>query len=150
MQEERITRTVARSFAPEFSHTMDFPCNLIWTEADNEALSLAEILERGQLHLQVWHQVPGLASGEFLIPLQCTQLWDLQNIHVHIFRVTCDFNHFLCVIIWVFVMQMFELAFFRYWQTDDVRRYNQRQKTWWCVAWHLWSTTVNCINSQDW
>ncbi|XP_052719599.1 C2 domain-containing protein 3-like [Crassostrea angulata] len=60
--EERITRTVARSFAPEFSHTMDFPCNLIWTEADNEALSLAEILERGQLHLQVWHQVPGLAS----------------------------------------------------------------------------------------
>eukprot|EP00105_Crassostrea_gigas_P001484 XP_011413692.1 PREDICTED: C2 domain-containing protein 3 [Crassostrea gigas] len=60
--EERITRTVARSFAPEFSHTMDFPCNLIWTEADNEALSLAEILERGQLQLQVWHQVPGLAS----------------------------------------------------------------------------------------
>lgn len=74
MQEERITRTVARSFAPEFSHTMDFPCNLIWTEVDNEALSLAEILERGQLQLQVWHQVPGLASGEFLIPLQCTQL----------------------------------------------------------------------------
>ncbi|XP_078324570.1 C2 domain-containing protein 3-like isoform X2 [Crassostrea virginica] len=60
--EERITRTVARSFAPEFSHTMDFPCNLIWTEPDNEALSLAEILERGQLHLEVWHQVPGLAS----------------------------------------------------------------------------------------
>ena len=54
---------MARSFAPEFSHTMDFPCNLIWTEPDNEALSLAEILERGQLHLEVWHQVPGLASG---------------------------------------------------------------------------------------
>lgn len=54
---------MARSFTPQFSHTMDFPCNLLWTEANNEALSLAEILEQGQLKLEVWHQVPGLASG---------------------------------------------------------------------------------------
>ncbi|XP_064607644.1 C2 domain-containing protein 3-like [Liolophura sinensis] len=62
-EDERITRTVARSFAPEFSHHMDFPCSLLWTEADSDALSLTEILESGEVTLELWHQVPGLSSG---------------------------------------------------------------------------------------
>ena len=61
---ERITRTVARSFSPEFSHFMDFPCQLLWTEADSDALCLAEILETGEATFEVWHQVPGLSSGK--------------------------------------------------------------------------------------
>ncbi|OWF51153.1 C2 domain-containing protein 3-like [Mizuhopecten yessoensis] len=61
-EDERITRTIARTFAPEFSHHMDFPCPLLWTEADNDALALAEILETAELTLEMWHQVPGLSS----------------------------------------------------------------------------------------
>ncbi|XP_033742500.1 C2 domain-containing protein 3-like [Pecten maximus] len=61
-EDERITRTVARTFAPEFSHHMDFPCPLLWTEADNDALALAEILETAEVTLELWHQVPGLSS----------------------------------------------------------------------------------------
>ncbi|XP_060074176.1 C2 domain-containing protein 3-like [Ylistrum balloti] len=61
-EDERITRTIARTFAPEFSHHMDFPCPLLWTEADNDALALAEILETAEITLEMWHQVPGLAS----------------------------------------------------------------------------------------
>ncbi|XP_069129079.1 C2 domain-containing protein 3-like isoform X6 [Argopecten irradians] len=61
-EDERITRTIARTFAPEFSHHMDFPCPLLWTEADNDALALAEILETAEVTLEMWHQVPGLSS----------------------------------------------------------------------------------------
>ena len=62
---ERITRTVARSFSPEFSHFMDFPCPLLWTEASSDALCLAEILETAEATFEVWHQVPGMSSGIF-------------------------------------------------------------------------------------
>jgi len=62
-QDERITRTIARTFAPEFTHHMDFPCPLLWTEADNDALAFAEILETAEVTFELWHQVPGLASG---------------------------------------------------------------------------------------
>lgn len=60
---ERITRTVARSFSPEFSHFMDFPCPLLWTEPNSDALCLAEILETAEASFEVWHQVPGMSSG---------------------------------------------------------------------------------------
>ncbi|XP_053399357.1 C2 domain-containing protein 3-like [Mercenaria mercenaria] len=59
---ERITRTVARSFSPEFSHFMDFPCPLLWTEPNSDALCLAEILETAEASFEVWHQVPGMTS----------------------------------------------------------------------------------------
>lgn len=59
---ERITRTVARSFTPEFCQSMDFPCSLLWTEANSDALCLAEILETAEIVFEVWHQVPGLSS----------------------------------------------------------------------------------------
>ncbi|KAL3878157.1 hypothetical protein ACJMK2_030527 [Sinanodonta woodiana] len=61
-KEERVTRTIARSFSPEFSHHMDFPCPLLWTEADSEVLSFAELLETAEATFEVWHQVPGLSS----------------------------------------------------------------------------------------
>ena len=58
-----MTRTIARTFNPEYSHHMDFPCPLLWTEPDSDAMTLAEILESGEITLEIWHQVPGLASG---------------------------------------------------------------------------------------
>jgi C2 domain-containing protein 3 len=62
-QDERVTRTVARTFAPEFSSQMDFPCPLLWTEIGADALSLAEILESADAKFEVWHQVPGRGFG---------------------------------------------------------------------------------------
>ncbi|XP_077984214.1 C2 domain-containing protein 3-like [Glandiceps talaboti] len=58
-QDQRVTRTVARTFAPDFSYHMDFPCPLLWSEAHHDALSLAELLETAEVTFQVWHQVPG-------------------------------------------------------------------------------------------
>ncbi|WAQ99921.1 C2CD3-like protein [Mya arenaria] len=60
---ERTTRTVARSFAPEFSHFMDFPCPLLWPEPDSDSLCLAEMLESAEATFEVWHQVPGMSAG---------------------------------------------------------------------------------------
>ena len=63
-QDERVTRTVARTFSPDFTYYMDFPCPLIWSEPSSpDALSLAEILETGEVELEVWHQVPGAGVG---------------------------------------------------------------------------------------
>ncbi|XP_063416182.1 C2 domain-containing protein 3-like [Mytilus trossulus] len=61
-QDERLTRTIARTFCPEYSHHMDFPCPLLWTEPDSDAMTLAEILECGEITLEIWHQVPGMSS----------------------------------------------------------------------------------------
>jgi C2 domain-containing protein 3 len=58
LQDERVSRTVARSFAPDFSFHIDFPCPLLWTDAGNDALSLAEILEDAEATFELWHQVP--------------------------------------------------------------------------------------------
>ena len=63
---ERVTRTVARSFSPEFSHFMDFPCALLWPETDSSSLCLAEILETAEATFELWHQVPGMSSGMLL------------------------------------------------------------------------------------
>ncbi|XP_067663139.1 C2 domain-containing protein 3-like [Haliotis asinina] len=60
---ERITKTVARTFSPEFSHYLDFPCPLLWTDTKNDGTSLAELLEMGEATFEVWHQVPGLHGG---------------------------------------------------------------------------------------
>ncbi|XP_071126216.1 C2 domain-containing protein 3-like [Mytilus edulis] len=61
-QDERLTRTIARTFCPEYSHHMDFLCPLLWTEPDSDAMTLAEILECGEITLEIWHQVPGMSS----------------------------------------------------------------------------------------
>ncbi|XP_038063110.1 C2 domain-containing protein 3-like [Patiria miniata] len=61
-QDVRITQTVARTFAPEFSHHVDFPCPLLFDDQDSDQLSLAEALETAEMKLEVWHQVPGFKS----------------------------------------------------------------------------------------
>nr|KAI8756892.1 C2 domain-containing protein 3-like [Biomphalaria glabrata] len=58
-ENERITKTVARSFVPEYSHYMDFPCPLLMTNTlDTDSTSLAELLETGEALFEVWHQIP--------------------------------------------------------------------------------------------
>ena len=66
LQDERVTRTVARSFAPDFSMHVDFPCPLLWTDPETDALSLAEILETSEAILELWHQAPGSSTGQLL------------------------------------------------------------------------------------
>ncbi|XP_072039618.1 C2 domain-containing protein 3-like [Amphiura filiformis] len=58
-EDMRISRTIARTFSPEFSHHVDFPCPMLLTDGDNDAMSLAESLETAEMKLQVWHQTPG-------------------------------------------------------------------------------------------
>ncbi|XP_066282765.1 C2 domain-containing protein 3-like isoform X2 [Branchiostoma lanceolatum] len=60
-EEQRVTRTVARTFAPEFQYHLDFPCPLVWTDPQGlrDGACLAELLEVGEVVLQFWHQMPG-------------------------------------------------------------------------------------------
>ena len=54
------TRTIARSFIPEYFHYFDFLCPIIWTNEESETISLAELLDNNCLELkfELWHQVP--------------------------------------------------------------------------------------------
>ncbi|CAF3575312.1 unnamed protein product [Rotaria sordida] len=55
--EYRTTRTIARSFVPEFNHSIDFPVPLIWNDNRSHTISLAEILEHGELKIDLYHQM---------------------------------------------------------------------------------------------
>ncbi|CAF2632795.1 unnamed protein product [Rotaria sp. Silwood2] len=55
--ESRTTRTIARSFVPEFNHSVDFPVPLIWNDNRSHTISLAEILEHGELKIDLYHQM---------------------------------------------------------------------------------------------
>lgn len=70
-KDERLSRTVARSFAPDFSCAMDFPCPLLWTKPGSDAVSLAEILENAEAVFEVWHQLHGTKPGLFWGNLFC-------------------------------------------------------------------------------
>ncbi|KAI8520271.1 C2 domain-containing protein 3 [Branchiostoma belcheri] len=63
-EDQRVTRTVARTFAPEFQYHLDFPCPLVWTDPQGlrDGACLAELLETGEVTLQFWHQMPGGSS----------------------------------------------------------------------------------------
>ncbi|CAI9563584.1 unnamed protein product [Staurois parvus] len=54
--ESRSTRTVARSFCPEFDHHSEFPCNILTQSSGGEAYSLAEILHSSEIVLSIHHQ----------------------------------------------------------------------------------------------
>uniref|UniRef100_A0A5F8H9Y7 C2 domain containing 3 centriole elongation regulator n=1 Tax=Monodelphis domestica TaxID=13616 RepID=A0A5F8H9Y7_MONDO len=54
--EQRQTRPVARTFCPEFSHHMEFPCNLVTQHSTGEACFLAELLEFAEIIFSVYHQ----------------------------------------------------------------------------------------------
>eukprot|EP00057_Strongylocentrotus_purpuratus_P012237 XP_011666711.1 PREDICTED: C2 domain-containing protein 3 [Strongylocentrotus purpuratus] len=72
--EMRVTRTIARSFCPEYNHHVELPCPLLLApgegEEEEDVMSLAEALESADLILQVWHQVPGFRTGESERPHQ--------------------------------------------------------------------------------
>lgn len=57
LKETRTTRTVARSFVPEFNHSIDFPVPLIWNDNRSQTISLAEMLEHGELKIDIYHQM---------------------------------------------------------------------------------------------
>ena len=57
LQECRTTRTIARSFVPEFNHSIDFPVPLMWNNHQNQTVSLAEMLEHGELKIDLYHQM---------------------------------------------------------------------------------------------
>ena len=57
LKETRTKRTIARSFVPEFNHSVDFPVPLIWNDNRSQTVSLAEMLEHGELKIDVYHQM---------------------------------------------------------------------------------------------
>ncbi|XP_056417090.1 C2 domain-containing protein 3 isoform X2 [Hyla sarda] len=54
--EVRSTRTIARSFCPEFDHHSEFPCHLVTQRSSGEACSLAEILHSSEIEFSIHHQ----------------------------------------------------------------------------------------------
>ncbi|KAK3784713.1 hypothetical protein RRG08_032166 [Elysia crispata] len=57
-ENEKVTKTIAKSFAPEFSYFMDMSCPLVISNGHySKATSLAEMLESGIATFEIWHQV---------------------------------------------------------------------------------------------
>ncbi|XP_048216543.1 C2 domain-containing protein 3 isoform X2 [Perognathus longimembris pacificus] len=54
--EQRRTRPVACSFCPEFSHHIEFPCNLVTQHCSGEACFLAELLEFAEITFALYHE----------------------------------------------------------------------------------------------
>ncbi|XP_026640196.1 C2 domain-containing protein 3 isoform X2 [Microtus ochrogaster] len=54
--EQRRTRPVACSFCPEFSHHIEFPCNLVTQHCSGEACFLAELLEYAEIIFAIYHE----------------------------------------------------------------------------------------------
>ncbi|CAF2487401.1 unnamed protein product [Rotaria sp. Silwood2] len=55
--ESRSTKTIARSFVPDFNQSIDFPIPLIWSDHRNQSISLTEILEHGELKIDIYHKI---------------------------------------------------------------------------------------------
>uniref|UniRef100_A0A8C0NH50 C2 domain-containing protein 3 n=1 Tax=Canis lupus familiaris TaxID=9615 RepID=A0A8C0NH50_CANLF len=60
--EQRRTRPVACSFCPEFSHHVEFPCNLVTQHCSGEACFLAELLEFAEVTFAIYHEDTKSAS----------------------------------------------------------------------------------------
>ncbi|XP_053059644.1 C2 domain-containing protein 3 isoform X8 [Acinonyx jubatus] len=54
--EQRRTRPVACSFCPEFSHHVEFSCNLVTQHCSGEACFLAELLEFAEVTFAIYHE----------------------------------------------------------------------------------------------
>ncbi|XP_074072953.1 C2 domain-containing protein 3 isoform X2 [Macrotis lagotis] len=54
--EQRQTQPVARTFCPEFSHHMEFSCNLVTQHSSGETCFLAELLEFNEVTFSLFHQ----------------------------------------------------------------------------------------------
>ncbi|KAG9470095.1 hypothetical protein GDO78_018895 [Eleutherodactylus coqui] len=68
--EVRNTRTIARSFCPEFDHHSEFPCNLVTQRSSGEACSLAETLHSSQIVFSIHHQSMTPAGTSRALPAQ--------------------------------------------------------------------------------
>ena len=42
---------------PEFNHTIDFSLPLIWSDHRSQSISLAEMLEHGELKIEIYHKI---------------------------------------------------------------------------------------------
>ncbi|GFS11303.1 C2 domain-containing protein 3-like, partial [Elysia marginata] len=56
-ENEKVTKTIAKSFAPEYSHFVDMSCPLVISNGHGNSTSLAELLESGIATFEIWHQV---------------------------------------------------------------------------------------------
>uniref|UniRef100_H0WJ68 C2 domain-containing protein 3 n=1 Tax=Otolemur garnettii TaxID=30611 RepID=H0WJ68_OTOGA len=54
--EQRRTRPVACSFSPEFSHHIEFSCNLVTQHCSGETCFLAELLEFAEVTFAIYHE----------------------------------------------------------------------------------------------
>ncbi|GFO39915.1 C2 domain-containing protein 3-like, partial [Plakobranchus ocellatus] len=64
-ENEKVTKTIAKSFAPEFSYFMDMSCPLVISHGPfNKVTSLAELLDSGVVTFELWHQVSPTAFHE--------------------------------------------------------------------------------------
>lgn len=54
--ERRCTRTVARTFCPDFDHHMEVTCDLLLHMSSGETCSLAEQLEQASAVFTVWNR----------------------------------------------------------------------------------------------
>ncbi|XP_030650360.1 C2 domain-containing protein 3 isoform X5 [Nomascus leucogenys] len=61
-REQRRTHPVACSFCPEFSHHVEFTCNLVTQHCSGEACFLAELLEFAEVVFAVYHENTKSAS----------------------------------------------------------------------------------------
>jgi hypothetical protein len=57
LKESRSTKTIARSFVPEFNQTIDFSLPLIWSDHRSQSISLAEMFEHGELKIDIYHKM---------------------------------------------------------------------------------------------
>ncbi|XP_006875492.1 PREDICTED: C2 domain-containing protein 3 [Chrysochloris asiatica] len=69
--EQRQTRPVACSFCPEFSHHIEFTCNLVTQHCSGEACFLAELLEFAEVIFAVYHEDTKSASD--IVSLQTSR-----------------------------------------------------------------------------
>ncbi|KAE8628038.1 hypothetical protein XENTR_v10007280 [Xenopus tropicalis] len=79
--ELRNTRTVARTFCPEFDHHYEFPCNMVIQRNNGEACSLAEVLYFSEIVLSIHHQ--NVAS------VGSTRPQPVRDYHLGMVRIPC-------------------------------------------------------------
>ena len=67
--ERRCTRTVARTFCPEFDHHMEMSCDLLVQRSSGETYSLAEQLEEASAVFTVWNRDNRKGSRELIMSI---------------------------------------------------------------------------------
>ncbi len=82
-EDTKQTRTITRTFTPEFYNYFDYMLPLLWSNEHTDAVPLAQMLENLNVVFELWHQVSSLDVGpvtdndDTLIGLCSTPLKDL-------------------------------------------------------------------------